>query len=309
MELSVREIHKIETVGIVCHDAGGAEMVSEWVLQSGLNFHACLAGPAVNIFQSKFKECKNTTLETLLRKCDWILCGSSWQSDLEKIAVKRSLALGIFVVVYLDHWVNYEDRFLSNNTLNLPNEIWVSDRYALELVNKLFPKCSVRLIDNPYIKKVKSEIEAQEYNEITVDIDILYVCEPIREHSKIKYGVEDFLGYTEESALEFFFNNIHLLTSEYSNITIRPHPSDVFGKYEWTKRYSTKSSVVKIGGAQSLISEIMRSRIVVGCESMAMVVALMAGRKVYSSIPRKGRDCVLPHEDIIKMKDISAKNV
>ena len=48
----------------------------------------------------------------------------------------------------------------------------------------------------------------------------------------------------------------------------------------------------------------MRSKIVVGCESMAMVVALMAGKSVYSSIPSGGRNCTLPHEGIIKMKDL-----
>ena len=119
MKFSVREIHKTETVGIVCHDAGGAEVLSEWLLQSGLPFYASLAGPAVNIFQRKFEEYNNTTLEILLSQCDWILCGSSWQSDLEKVAVKRSLALGIFVAVCLDHWVNYEDRFINNNLLTL----------------------------------------------------------------------------------------------------------------------------------------------------------------------------------------------
>ena len=37
---------------------------------------------------------------------------------------------------------------------------------------------------------------------------------------------------------------------------------------------------------------------------MAMVVALEAGRNVYSSIPNGGRDCVLPHEGIIRMAAI-----
>jgi len=306
VKFSVREIHKTETVGIVCHDAGGAEVVSEWLLQSRLPFYACLAGPAIEIFQRKFAACKNTSLDDLFNSSDWILCGSSWQSDLEKRAVKRSLKLGLFVAVCLDHWVNYEDRFILDDTLTLPSEIWVGDRDALKLVNELFPQTPVRLVDNPYLQKISSELDAYENNNISVDIDILYVCEPIREHAKLKYGDENFLGYTEESALTFFFKNINLLSADCSNITIRPHPSDFIGKYDWTKSYSSESSVVSVGGAQPLILEIARSRIVVGCESMAMVVALMAGRKVYSSIPSVGRDCVLPHDGIIKMKDICA---
>ena len=301
MKFSVMEIHKTETVGIVCHDAGGAEVVSEWLLQSGLPFCACLAGPAVNIFQRKFEEYNNTTLEILLSECDWILCGSSWQSDLEKIAVKRSLGLGLFVAVCLDHWVNYEDRFITDDLLTFPSEIWVADRYALKLATELFPATPIRLIDNPYLQKIRSDLDAFQHDDITIDIDILYVCEPIREHAKIKYGDENFLGYTEESALKFFFENVHLLSSQSTNIMIRPHPSDPVNKYDWVSRYSSARLEVKFGGDQSLISEILRSKIVVGCESMAMVVALVAGRNVYSSIPNEGRDCVLPHEGIMRI--------
>ena len=308
MKLPVKTICKTEIVGIVCHDAGGAEVVSEWLLQADLPFYACLAGPAVKIFQRKFKNYTNTNLDVVLRKSDWILCGSSWQSDLEKRAVKLSLELDLFVAVFLDSWVDYEARFLSDNTLTLPSEIWAGDRHALKLVSELFPETPVRLIDNPYLKKISSELDAYKQNKITVDIDILYVCEPVRDYAKIRYGDENFLGYTEESALRFFFNNVQLIAPECSNIMIRPHPSDLIGKYDWTKSYSTGSSVVNVSGTQSLISEILRSRIVVGCESMAMVVALMAGRKVYSSIPSEGRDCMLHHEGIIKIKNVFAKN-
>ena len=304
MKLPVKEIHKTDVVGIVCHDAGGAEVVSEWLLQSGVPFYACLAGPAVNIFQRKFEEYNNTTLEILLSQCDWILCGSSWQSDLEKVAVKRSLELGIFVAVCLDHWVNYEDRFTTDDLITLPSEIWVADRYALKLGAELFPATPIRLIDDPYLRKIRSDLDAFHMDKITIDIDILYVCEPIREHAKIKYGDENYLGYTEESALKFFFENVHLLSCQLSNIMVRPHPSDPANKYSWVSRYSSASLEVKFGGDQSLISEILRSRIVVGCESMAMVVALVAGKNVYSSIPNEGRDCVLPHEGITRMSAI-----
>jgi len=299
--LSVREIHKTETVGIVCHDAGGAEVVSEWLLQSGLPFRTCLAGPAVDIFQGKFEQYNNTNLEILLSECDWILCGSSWQSDLEKIAVKRSLELGLFVVVFLDHWINYEDRFITDNLLTLPSEIWVADGYALKLAAQLFTVTPIRLIDNPYLQKIRMDLDAFQHDDIIIDIDILYVCEPIREHAKIKYGDENFLGYTEESALKFFFKNVNLLSSQSTNILIRPHPSDPVNKYDWVSRYSSARLGLKFGGDQPLISEILRSKIVVGCESMAMVVALVAGKKVYSSIPSEGRDCVLPHEGIMRM--------
>ena len=308
MKLHAKEILKTKTVGVVCHDAGGAEMVSEWLLQESIPFCACLAGPAEDIFQKKFTQYNKTNFDELFSQSDWILCGSSWQSDIEKKAVKRSHDLGFFVAVCLDHWVNYEDRFLSDRTLTLPSEIWVSDEYAFKLVTNLFPNTPIKVIDNPYLRRIKTELDTARESEFSSDIDILYVCEPIKEHSKIKYGDENFLGYTEETALHFFFDNIHLISSGYTRVVIRPHPSEPANKYDWAKSKNSASLDICIGGDQPLLSEIMRSKIVVGCESMAMVVALTAGRKVYSSIPNKGRDCVLPHEGILMMKDISLEN-
>ena len=89
---------------------------------------------------------------------------------------------------------------------------------------------------------------------------------------------------------------------------IRPHPSDQVNKYNWVSLYGSEILDIKFGGDQPLISEILRSKIVVGCESMAMVVALVAGKKVVSSIPAGGRDCILPHEGIIHMADMLDRN-
>lgn len=304
MTSPVKEIRNTDVIGVVCHDAGGAELVSDWLLEQGSTFHACLAGPAVKIFRNKFNECQNKNLEDVFYQSDWVLCGSSWQSDLEKRAVKRAHELGLFVVVCLDHWANYEDRFTAEEVLILPSEIWVGDKDAFKLAVEKFPTTSIRQINNPYLQRVRNEIEAIQKNSYKIDIDVLYVCEPVREHARIKYGDEHFLGYTEESALQFFFQNLHRLSSGRTTVMIRPHPSDPCDKYDWAKAYNTALRVVSVGGNDSLISEVMRSKIVVGCESMAMVVAIMAGKEVYSSIPSGGRDCVLPHQEIKKLKDI-----
>jgi hypothetical protein len=37
---------------------------------------------------------------------------------------------------------------------------------------------------------------------------------------------------------------------------------------------------------------------------MAMVIGLMAEKKVISSIPKNGRKCVLPHSNIIHLQDL-----
>ena len=307
MTLSGREIHKKDIVGVVCHDAGGAEVVSEWLFQSGLDFYCCLAGPALDIFRRKFKVINNTTLDLLVNQSDWLLCGSSWQSDLEKQAIKYSIKSQKYAVVCLDHWVNYEDRFIADGTLTLPNELWVCDNYAYEIATELFPGVAIKIIDNPYFQKIKLDLAAVYSDENDADVDILYVCEPIKEHAMIKYGDENFLGYTEESALRFFFANIGILPFNINRVIVRPHPSDPSGKYDWVLDYKTDLLDITIGGGSSLISEIVRSKCIVGCESMAMVVGILAGKIIYCSIPNEGRPCVLPHQEILTLASIVSK--
>ena len=45
--------------------------------------------------------------------------------------------------------------------------------------------------------------------------NILYVCEPIKDHAKIQFGDENYHGYTEESALKYFLKQIDLLNIDY----------------------------------------------------------------------------------------------
>jgi hypothetical protein len=49
--------------------------------------------------------------------------------------------------------------------------------------------------------------------------------------------------------------------------------------------------------------------VVVGCESMAMVVGLLAQKKVVSSIPPSGRHCRLPQKNIVHLSEIAAINI
>ncbi len=59
-----------------------------------------------------------------------MLCGTSWQSDLEWRATELARRSGKRCVAYLDHWVNYRERFEREGELRLPDAIWVADLYA-----------------------------------------------------------------------------------------------------------------------------------------------------------------------------------
>lgn len=284
-------------IAVISHDAGGAEILSSWLCQNEQPYCLVLSGPATSIFQRKLHNNEIISLERAIEMCDWVLCGTSWQSSLEKEAVIRAKAAQKKVITFLDHWVNYLGRFKLNGVITYPDEIWVGDLDAEKIAKQIFPELKISLILNPYLNEIIREIELIEEIPHNSNIcSVLYVCEPISEFSRLVYGDENYLGYSENQALEFFFNNVNMLGCELSKLTIRPHPSENKSKYNWTKKLSPVETV--ISSTKSLAEQISEADIVIGCESMAMVVALWAKKRVISSIPIGGKTCQLPQDEI-----------
>ena len=294
---------------IVSHDAGGAEVVSSWVRRHPeYQYYFCLDGSAVEIFQRKIGTIDNqpvNNLNMLIQKSDWILTGTSWASDLEKEVIKLGKEQKKKVVSFLDHWVNYPQRFEYNGRICLPDEIWVGDKDALKIAQNYFPQEKLRLVPNPYFQDIKDEIKSIKASEKqTTKIRILYVCcGPIGEYSIKKYGHPLHWGYTEYDALRFFFeklpNIIPIENVEY--VRVRRHPSESKNKYDNILEEYPAIPFQKSEG-NSLIKDCVWADWVVGCESMAIVVGLLAKKKVFSCIPVEGKSCSLPYKEIISIR-------
>lgn len=289
---------------VVAHDAGGAEILSSFIRQQGLECQYVLAGPALKIFQRKLGPIDSQLLPDAIRNSDWVLCGTSWQSDLEWQAIEIARTQGKRSVAFLDHWGNYRERFVRAGETHLPDEIWVGDALAETLAHRLFPELHVRLIENPYFDDLRRELAgiSRATERGTHNLKILYVCEPLREHALREYGNERHWGYTEEEALRYFLTNLHVLGTPVDRIVIRPHPSEPSGKYDWASQEFDLPIVS--GGAMTLFEEVAVCDMVVGCESMAMVVGLLADRRVISCIPPGGKPCALPQPEIESMQNL-----
>jgi hypothetical protein len=293
-------------IAVVSHDAGGAEILSSWLRQNIQPYCLVLSGPAITIFQRKLGNIEIHPLADAIEMCDWVLCGTSWQSNLEKQANVQGKAAGKKVIAFLDHWVNYPERFRLDSETVLPDEIWVGDMDAKIIAQKIFPEIKVVLTPNPYFKDLQIELqEIQESSNGSAQCSVLYVCEPIREHALLTYGNERYWGYTEEDALLFFLKNIDALGVAVGEIKIRPHPSECKTKYDWARWENL--FVTEIASTKSLMEQILEADIVVGCGSMAMVVALLAKKRVISSIPFGGKVCELPQADIEHLQVLITK--
>lgn len=298
----------MKKICVVSHDAGGAEVVSNWVKQNyeGFKFSFALDGPALNIFSknlnTKIKKMENIAKQ--IKKSDIILCGTSWQSELEKNAIKMGKMFNTESIAILDHWVYYKERFIDKNfELQTPDQIWVCDKEAFKIAKSIFKKVKIVQIQNPYIYSIKKELEKLSSNIANKNPNsILYVCEPTKAQAKLHYGDENAHGFTEETALTYFLRNINKVQSDKEEIIIRPHPSEEMRKYQWVYDFKLPNLVVR--KKESLLEEIICSKLVVGCESMAMVIALEVGKRVLCSIPPEGRRCSLPHDAIQSLDSI-----
>jgi hypothetical protein len=292
-------------VAIVAHDAGGAEILASYVAQSNISCKLVLDGPAVNVFKRRFGEVEICPLEEAMPACDWCLCGTGWQSDLEWRAIEQAHNMQKRVVAFLDHWVNYRQRFERNGIEQFPNELWVGDVDAERLAREHFPGISIQLIPNPYFIELKQKIAGFEMNKGSVSDGgkrVLFVCDNISDHARLRYGNERYWGYTEFDAIEYFLGNIQVLSDYVESVVIRPHPSDNTGKYDWVLDKYPRT--VKLSDGKPLIEEIVESDMIVGCESMALVIGILAKKKVVSCIPPGGPICRLPQNDIIHLREL-----
>ena len=295
---------------VVAHDAGGAEIVSSWVKhhEKLKEFSYLLEGPAVNIFSRKLGEVENLTrsaLFTNLFRYDRVLTGTGWASDLERLALKTAKQSRTTSATYLDHWFGYGRRFLLDGQMVLPDELWVGDSKALQIARQEFPGVPVKLEPNLYFKEMVDAIRELSSKVSVKDkglIRILYVTEPTSHITELRHSDPNHFGYTEFEALESYLK--YLKTQNYKNIEkirIRRHPAEQKGKYSSLLAGFSNHFPIEEDLDTSLVEDCAWADWVVGCQSMAMVIALLAGKKVFSCIPERGKLMPLPFEGITRL--------
>lgn len=302
-------ITKNKKITLVSHDAGGAEILSSYVRENNLDCYFVLEGPARHIFERKLGEIETVSLSQIIENSDELLCGTSWQSDLEWQAIGLAKEIGIPSTVYLDHWVNYSERFIRNNIEHLPDKIVVGDAEAMKLAKLHFPSIPIVFIQNPYLIEIQKELDDIKKHKIEKNKNgkyVLFVCEDISTHSLLKYGKSDYLGYTEFDAIKYFLDNYNLISEDIVKVLFRPHPSE--SKKKYNNIINKYSKIASLSDGKSLLEEIVESDLVVGCESMAMVVGLLCDKRVISCIPPAGKRMSLPFENIEILSSIKKDN-
>jgi hypothetical protein len=265
---------------VVSHDAGGAEVVSSWVKGNSDNEYSfVLQGPAEKIFEKKLKKIHPIKSGHNLKEFDLVLTATSWASNLEKEYIIKAKTQGVKVVSYLDHWVNYLERFQLRGGVYLPDEIWAGDSVSYGIATNVFSdNVEVKYVENQYFSSLKKKMQSYESKEVECQNlrKILYICEPIIDHVGADFELNEFC------LLEDFLKNIINDETKLSTvIKVRLHPSEFEKKYQSVvEKYPEK--LVSISNGRELVEDFQWADDVVGISSMAMMAAHMLNKKVYT---------------------------
>ena len=297
---------------VVCNDAGAATLLAYWCKQEKGEFVYAIYGPAQKIFIQNGFRFTDEPIEVLLNTHEYnrILTGTGWMTDTEKKAIRYALKKNIYCISAIDHWVNYKERFILNGKYYYPNEIWVSDKYALNIAKEIFDK-SIKVVqkDSPLQRRVKSiiksKIRKEENKYLKQDIRILLAMEPIRKH-----WMNQQTNYTPEiESLVWFQDNLEKILDilgikSQISIFLRPHPSEDRNKYkEFIEQWESFSRpILKISEIEDIFNDINESNVVLGCETQALVIGLMMKKQVGSILPPWAPNCSLPHSGIIHLR-------
>ncbi len=296
---------------VVCHDAGGAEVVSAYVKKhADIYIPTCVVdGPAKKIFKrkglstycisvSKGKKIKQNNTYTML------LCGTSGASNLERDFILAAQRVGLRSVAYLDHWVNYRERFgypHAHWKKNLPHELWVGDTAAYARAQKEFKNSKIVLVPNEYYKEIKKEYTERKKIQQSKGT-ILFISEPMHAarvaFHKRTSAIDEYVIL--ENILKYLAKQ-----KKKETLVIAYHPSEKKDKYDdIIKKFKPVVTIQK--QSKDRISDLIDARLVIGIQSMALVIALMCGKKVVSYFPRVKKSFPLPYPKIKRITSLSA---
>ena len=299
-------------VCVVAHDAGGANLVAAWALErrDSVRFTFVLSGPALRLFEATLGPVKVEALENLRSlppNSTLLVCATSrdWRPVVSAVELAREL--GIRSAAYLDHWMNYPLRFGGGDAwqANLPDEVWVADRYAWDIaLREGFPASKLRLKGNPYLDQLAQRVRHVRNARERQERVLLYVTEPIAELLIAQGRLADEYGYTEFSLLDEVLTAVQQSSGAVARVIIRPHPSESAQKYAEVIARHRGTVPVSVSWEPDLAADLAQASVTVGAHSMALVAAMAAGLKAVSYIPENGRPCMLPHDGLERVSSV-----
>lgn len=257
-------------IGVVAHDAGGAEQIS-WLLRNlPQKALAYIDGPAKRIFENLEISFDRVDLLSDVMKCDLVITGSGWMSQLEVTAIKEAKSRDIPCITVLDHWVHFLERFGADERIQ-PQILAVTNSIALQIAQEKFPNSVVWLLPNFQIETYQEAIKRVKRTPTCA----LILLEPASTSNSIFAINSEVIENLIESAISL------KQARGLSTILIRPHPSQV-DHPSLAQRLKDFSGELEISKGSSLLEDLEDSEVVLGLSSYALYISAMCGIETYS---------------------------
>ena len=274
------KIFKNKKILSVFNDAGAANIGLSYLKHNRIKSQFYCIGPSLKILRNIFPKAKNSkNLINEIKKSDVVITGSSSKNNIEFITRSYCKKKKIFSLTFLDHWVNYKNRFKKNNYEVLPDLLITSDVFSYLKAREVFKKILVKKYPNYYLN------------------DLIKKIKGMKQGQKLLYSLEPFDNKIEFTALNNFFGILRKHKVFNKEIILRLHPSEKKNKYNiFIKRL--KDFKVKIDEKSSMQKLIASAKYVFGLESNALVISLRAKKKVFTLLPLYNRKFRLPFKKI-----------
>ena len=283
---------------IIGKDAGAANIISSFVKKKKIKALYHLKTPALEIFKKKKILIKKNTLNISSKNFNLLITGTSLSNRFELNAIKKAKKNNIYSVSFLDHWVNYKERFLLKNQFIFPNELIVGDIDAYNLAKKEFKskKVLVSLIPNYYFKE-KRKVKNEKKNKETLVL-LSSNFDSIMNRERLGVGLKDKLLF------RLILNKMKkfIINKNIKKIIIKRHPSEDKKKFKNFKVDYQSFGFIKIEITNKTLEEVLKkNQYIAGYNTMGLVIAKLfncntfnlkiSGKK--STIPKKYIDKVL----------------
>ena len=266
---------------IVCNDAGGANFIKSFLKYEKIRCKYYLTGSAVKIFKKKnfykslIKSVKKS--EIIITGTDWPLKISKKLTNLQLRALNYSNIYKKKSITFIDHWWSYKSRFIKNNKLILPSEIWSFDKESTLKAKKEFKNLTkIRAVNNYYFldfkKNKKKKLKKKKFH-------IIYVSSNFNGTNKNSENDLD-----KRLLLNFIKKKEKINVIKNYSIDILTHPSESFKKYMYfSNKKIYKIRIINRGNLkiQTILNKYAH---IVGSESMSLVIGKILGLTVFNNV-------------------------
>ena len=304
----IRGKNRMLKIVVASYDAGGAEILSSIVAAEkdrfGWTVVAPDGSPAASIFPQKgladllVSFGSDDIPQDILGELspDYLFTGTG-SSQLELSFINEARKLSICSISFLDHWVNYRERFGFPHEgwqKNLPDYIAVADSQAFQIAADLEVFNLIR-VKNYYVSALRATY-SQNDHQPSGGSALLFISEAVEEQCLKRFGNARHLGYTQTDVLHDVARHFSDFSRQFEvdRISVRLHPFEPPDKFsDFPDRYPEANISIEKQGERKLNDSISEAGVVVGISSMALMIAHILGKETVSYIPTDER-CALP---------------